>query len=241
LVKEIVAQWSGHWLAAAKISLVPLPANAELVRQKALHHCWLHAGEFSALGWSDEQMHILSGQMIGGMRGNAPVRVADRQILDRLGNRALEDLLERLLSAVGEDNKAMRSMEKSIAANESEWRWWRLGINRQTPCLMLGLSQSLMRKLARAALPPVSQPELAPVKVGLAKQQVAVGSHIGHCVLNLDEISNLAIGDLLILDQRADQLFDLTVAGLSAKQKCSLEQDDAGTVLIIGGNTIKGE
>lgn len=107
---------------------------------------------------------------------------------------------------------------------------------------MLGLSESLCTKIARESLPEISQPILEEVTVGLARQPIPIASRIGCSALKLDEVAELAVGDVVLLDRPIADLFDLVVAGKETPHKCSLNQRDDRTILCVAASKpIEGE
>lgn len=198
MLAECVRGWSRRWFAAdAPVlqPLVPQPLNR--------------------LAW-----HELDGGIMLGIDSTALAETGARMLDISATDRSPDDIA--LLEAVAEP--CLTDLRAALAAliqapRNAEWRpagvgpQWSATIGSGPASLALGLSQARFAALVRRSLPPCAPRPLGSAAAALASTPITVGAAVGRVSIRVADLSALAIGDIVVLDQRAADPVPIAVDG----------------------------
>jgi flagellar motor switch/type III secretory pathway protein FliN len=221
---EVARHWSAKWLA--RKSVRPLGALAAVPTLPGGGLRWLALDNDVAIALSNGASDRLAMLMLG---ENAPLKIsdADRRVLDSLVEGALRELCRRIAEALGLPPETRWREPDADAPPIDRPQTCQFGVDTATPLLHLGLATDVLIALARAraARSPI-RARVKPIAAGLATQQVEVSAALGRCSLTLADLAGLGVGDVLLLDRKANAPLALSVDGVPTRRgTCSVQHD----------------
>lgn len=223
---EVARQWSTKWFARKSARLLSGLGEAKDPSADAGFSWRMLEGDV-AIGVSALATGRLAALMLDEAVPEAP-GIGDQRVIDQLTDTALQDLGRRLAETLGLSPTA-RWREAGDADRPvfARARRCQLGVDIATPLLQIIVSGDALvaRAKSRASRGPAPA-RLARIAEGLAQQRTEVAARLGRCSLTLADLAGLAIGDVLVLDGRADHPVPLAVNGkTAARGSCHVQRD----------------
>ena len=224
---SVVKHWSEKWFALGAVfeigslqRLVQEDANADSC-------CFikLESGVAAAISLHDRTR--LASRMLR-LEGLKPKK-ADEQLLNRLANRALEDLLSMLdETADGRSNSVMRTTQTQSILDQLEEFDFQLPIS--SDFLGNGGVDICFKRVfavkARKSLLVTHRKAISLTSAEAAAETVELelSARLGQGGVSIRELEQLASGDVLVLDASTEGIVHLTVAGTQLRtHQCRLE------------------
>jgi hypothetical protein len=231
-IGEAVLRWSEKWFARQLVGGLQPPervepaAGAGAGESPTVHvhpdGLWVSVGSKARLA--------IAGMMLDAVVEPSALTAADRRLLETLADGCAEDLGREIgrqcrLSAEG-------SWRRSAGTAPFDAETFAVGALDGKPLLHVALDYALAVELIKSRSPvaPAAVP-LRPIAEGVARQAVAVSALLGRCQLSLGDFSELAPGDVLVLDRDVEGELDLALGGHVTGARCSVEQDSDGLSL----------
>jgi len=221
---DAARQWSTKWLARKSVRPLGTLAAARMPPGEGAR--WLVLDDDVAIAISDAAADRLAMLMLGESMPPATVADADRGVLGRLIDAALQDLCRHIAEALGFSPET-RWRELGAGEVSSIDRMCQLGVDTATPLLHFAVATDVLiaRAKARAGRSPMRE-RVRPVAAGLAAQQVDISASLGRCALTLADLAGLGVGDVLVLDRTAEAPLALSVNGAPVRRgTCSVQRD----------------
>lgn len=159
-----------------------------------------------------------------GQKSRQSLTETDLRLLRRLAGRAIDDLSQRLEAVFpGGSGRIGTSARKR----------WQLDIGPAAdPILAIMLDESLLATVARTAFSPCRAPTpLFAASTAVEDIIVPMSGRIGAARLAIEQIDAIEVGDLLVLDETADALVRLNIAGRASDLRFSIGETDGRLTL----------
>lgn len=222
-LRPCVREWSAAWFAARSVDLAGDPvvgANPAAARGT----CWQLA-DGVVLSLAEDADARIAAMMYGGPDDGASPTPADRAALDAAAAACVADFRSRLAATLGLGGAAWRL--GTVESGRGPWWTWRVADGGRADLLQIALSEELIVRRARAALPPfVTGKTVAPLAIALAGQQVTVSALVGRSRLTTTELAGLAVGDVLVLDRDLTAAVDVAIGHRPKPLRCTVDRQD---------------
>jgi flagellar motor switch/type III secretory pathway protein FliN len=228
-LESIAAAWSETWLARELIQLLPAslrqtPAEADGMVP------WKDHSDGLSLSLAQNGRNSLAVLMLGLHSNDLPSQV-DRLVMDRLADRALDDLGIRLAAAFGFGAEWAGSI--ATGPRDLQPIHYRFGTTAGAPLITLAIEAPAAVSLIKARMPSPRDTTLGSLSAGLEQQEVSISGRLGGCTISLAELSALVSGDVIVLDRATSDPIELAVAGKAGEGRCTIEQSETGLQLKI--------
>jgi len=220
--------WRAHWLATAEVSIAPIyQDNCPLLPSSMK---WRSTPDVS-LAWREGAQWTLAGAMLGQALAPASLLPTDRQLLGAIAENAIDDLVRRFGALAGEDTDVETRGSAPVDLNACSW--WEISLGAGKPIFKLALAPERLVQLMKQDLGASERPVLGSIRRGLGGQTVSLAAELGRCRLSLADLRELGVGDVLVLETKADQPVQLAVDGRSTPFRANLEAGDDGAAKLI--------
>ena len=222
-LRSCVREWGAAWFAARSVDLAGDPAAGP---QPGTTHgtCW-HLADGVVLSLAEDAETRIAAMMFGAPDEGASLTPADRTALDAAAAACVADLRGRLVASLRLGGAAWR--RGTVEPGMGPWWTWRVTDGGRTDLLQIALSEDLIVRRARAALPPVvTGKTVAPLAIALAGQPVAVSALVGRSRLTTTELAGLAAGDVLVLDRDLTAAVDVAIGYQAKPLRCTVDRQD---------------
>lgn len=212
-IERALADWSDTWLAQSLLEA----SGSWRQRVGPLPEWSVELAPGLALCCSPEDHVSLASALFGRELSEKNLRTdQDKALIASLVDQALGDLGKALLALCpgkpdGEDALADYALD--------------LGLADQPACITLAATREWLVSLAQAQAAPARRRAALDDQDGLFDQQdVTVGAILGHSRLTLAEVQDLAVGDVIVLDEAMSRPLDITLNGAPvASEAASVE------------------
>ena len=223
-LRTCVREWGAAWFAARPADLAGDPATG-LQPGQARGACWQLA-DGVVLSLAEDAEARIAAMMFGAPDDAASLTSADRDALDAAGAACVADLRNRLVASLRlGGGAAWRS--GTVEQGMGSWWTWRVADGGREDLLQIALSEDLIVRRARGALPPIpAGKSLAPLAVALADQPVTVSALVGRSRLTTTELAGLAVGDVLLLDRDLTAAVDIAIGHRPKPLRCTVDRQD---------------
>lgn len=225
-LRSVAGAWSEAWFARQLVGLLDPPIHAYGRPPEADEdmNCRVHPDGL-AIAMPATAGREFAGLMLDFNVESGPLRPADRLLLDRLGERCIADLCDRLGSAFGFVDSDWR--EADAVPAQSNASFYRLGLTAGVTLLHIAVETPAAVALIKSRTHVTPKPApLQPIQAALKQQQVALSGRLGGCAISLADLAALAPGDVVVLDREVDQPLELAVEGRASPGRCTAEQAD---------------
>jgi hypothetical protein len=223
-LRTCVREWAAAWFAARPADLAGDPATGPQPGQSR-GACWQLA-DGVILSLAEDAEARIAAMMFGAPDDAASLTSADRDALDAGGAACIADLRNRLVASLRLDGGgSWRS--GTVEPGIGSWWTWRVADGGREGLLQIALSEDLIVRRARAALPPIpAGKSLAPLAAALADQPVTVSALVGRSRLTTTELAGLAVGDVLLLDRDLTAAVDIAIGHRPKPLRCTIDRQD---------------
>lgn len=213
MLDRVVTAWGEKWLPDGGASLGQAALQGDLAPARPLPTGMkidASRAERQSLGCS-----------VLGENGEPSIKPTDRAVLDQLADAALQDLDTELRKELGAgDGDDTLCLSFTIEAQ-----------GRLLATIGVGRNQAIALRRKAAPTRRVGGKIESPI-VALQKEKLKLKAFLGTGTIELAEVDSLAVGDVLVLDQRIDDLVPM----LSGQQKlpglaCAIEEENGQIVL----------
>ena len=226
---SVVKHWSEKWFALDAVFEIGPLQRLEQEDANADSCCFikLESGVAAAISLHDRTR--LASRMLGIEGKGLKPKKADEQLLNRLANRALEDLLSMLdETADGRSNSVMRTTQTQSILDQLEEFDFQLPIS--SDFLGSGGVDICFKRVfavkARKSLLVTHRKAISLTSAEAAAETVELelSARLGQGGVSIRELEQLASGDVLVLDASTEGIVHLTVAGTQLRtHQCRLE------------------
>jgi flagellar motor switch/type III secretory pathway protein FliN len=224
-LRTCVREWAAAWFTSRQVDLAGDPVSAQLSGRTRGTSWQLADGV--AVSLAEDADTRIAAQMFGTPEDPGSLTVADRAALDAAAEACITDLRTRLVSSlrlVGGGAWRARTAEPDTGMS---WWTWRVTDGRGDALLEIALSEDLIVKRERAALPPVPVgSRLSLLAVALSDQPVTVSALVGRSRLTTTELAGLTPGDVLVLDRDVGAEVDIAVEHRPKSLRCTVDRQD---------------
>lgn len=223
-LRNCVREWAAAWFAAGQADLTGDPTIAQLPGR--IRGASWQLADGVAVSLAEDADTRIAALMFGTPDEAASLTAVDQAALDAAAEACVADLRARLVSTLrlGAGGWRAGTVEPVTAMS---WWTWRVADGRGDALLEVALSEDLIVKRVRAALPPVpAGSRLAPLADALCDQPVTVSALIGRSRLTTTELAGLAPGDVLVLDRDLDAAVDIAVEHRPKSLRCTVDRQD---------------
>ncbi|WP_161956840.1 FliM/FliN family flagellar motor C-terminal domain-containing protein [Sphingosinithalassobacter portus] len=162
-----------------------------------------------------------------------PFNDADRLLLEKIGCDALADLYARLGSRFGVAKPTNWVEASPGEAARAKMHSFEICDDTRQLNLVFHLSPGLFASFVRSTLPVPQHAPLGSGSAALADVRVAIGASLGSCRISAAELSDLATGDVLRLDQPLSVPLELLVSDRTGAGTCAVIEAPGGLALQI--------
>jgi len=223
-LRPCVRDWGAAWFAARSADVAGDPA-AGPPPLATRGTCWQLA-DGVVLSLADDAEARIAAMMFGAPDDVASLTSADRAALDIAAGACAADLRSRLVASLRLGGAAAWR-PGTVEPGTGSWWTWRVADGGRTDLLQIALSEELIVKRARAALPPVAGGKtVAPLAIALADQPVTVSALVGRSRLTTTELAGLAAGDVLVLDRDLTAAVDVAIGHRPKPLRCTVDRHD---------------
>lgn len=219
-VRRVIGEWAAAWFVGAPPTVRPASGPVETLPSGAL---WVSEGVALVVGAEAEA--VLGELIFGAVPADATA--GDRTTIASVVAACLADLRARLAKVVGA--AAWRTGEVAPAR-----RWqWRVDAARAA-VLHVAVEEAAIVRRVRAALPAVDDVPLVTLAQAMASQRVDVAALAGRSRVTTVELTQLAGGDVVVLDRALDAPAPLAIDGVAGPLRCAIiEHDDHLTLTLV--------
>ncbi len=237
-VGGVVEAWRRRWLAAPEKSSLRFQAGGTL---SASQTGWRSScGRLLVL--CDRQAELRLAAAMLGMRPRANRASADLALLNRLAEEAIAGLFTMLADVLRSGATAER-MTKEIKDGARDISV-ALQFNVSGPGGRLFdvhvTPEAAVAGRKAAIVSGRSAPQLGRRQDAIARQDVRVGAIAGSGQIELSELRSLAVGDVLVLDRKVGDRFDLTMNGRRIASGDLRLRHDGKHLLLQSANSERG-
>jgi len=225
---ESVEAWLTHWFMPGTLNVRAM--SGEYAGVPGDRHWAMAEGMTVAHA---EGIETLIGAAALRMPRFQPGQPADSALLERLGDECLQDLRARLARQWGFDGSNWRLHATAMPPGQSGAATITVGAAGQPATFTVRVTEALrIARRKRSLAPWFGQVAPSPRDAALVRQHVAIGARIGLAALTLEELSELVIGDVIVLDTSIDAPLPLTIEGhAAAGARVQIGHDAAGMTL----------
>jgi len=228
-LREIARRWSERWFARQLVGLCEhshrfgdRQPSAESEAAALVHDDGMIV-TISAAGRS-----TLAGLILDIATGEMKLNPADRFVLDGLADDCIRNLCSDMALAFGLKAETGWRQLDTAQMPDREDQIYHLGTGAPESLIEVRIAPSVAVALIKASGPPAPNPsELLDLGLALARQQVRVSAYLGRCRLTLGELSELAPGDVVVLDRDLGQPLPLAVEGKVTSSACTAERENS--------------
>ena len=224
-LRRVIADWSATWFAHGGVAVAGDVAPAATIDIRG-GRVWESPGGLALIlaPASDDKLVSL---MFGASPDHAELTSGDRDALDACVGACLADLRTQLDRVFRLDGKSPWRSASSPALDVPRWWIWRIEDNRGVPVARIAVEEALVAQWVRNALPtPPAQAGLASIAHALADQQIGVSAAVGRCRISTSDLADLALGDVLVLDQSLDKSVSIAVNRQPKTMRCVVHRAD---------------
>ncbi|WP_028967838.1 FliM/FliN family flagellar motor C-terminal domain-containing protein [Sphingomonas phyllosphaerae] len=223
-VRRVVGDWAAAWFVGVAPTVRPASGPVETL---ASGTPWVSEGVALVVGADAEA--VLAELIFGAVPADATA--GDRTTIASVVAACLADLRARLAKVVGA--AAWRTGEVAPAR-----RWqWRVDAARAA-VLHVAVEEAAIVRRVRAALPEVDGVPLVALADAMASQRVDVAALVGRSRVTTVELTQLAGGDVVVLDRALDAPAPLAIDGVAGPLRCAIvEHDDHLTLTLVDRET----
>ncbi|HEX8232307.1 MAG TPA: FliM/FliN family flagellar motor C-terminal domain-containing protein [Caulobacteraceae bacterium] len=226
--EEAVGLWNGRWFVRPTVRVGRLSVLNEWADQTS-ERGWGPLGRSLAFNCSDAGRRRLSHLALAAPAAASPLNEEDERLFGHLVERMLADLGESLETALGASPTPAATGIGRRGGLQLD-----LGEDGAPRLAAIAIPRRIAASYYRAVKPPASRPSkpLAKRSAALADTRVPLEVQLGQAELALNELGTLAVGDVLVLDRRIDQVLEVTPVGSPQPAgRARLVKSDTGMAL----------
>lgn len=234
LVDQMLRAWSAKWLARSDLRRIGPITRVESSALDGEGWTWFAIDDALALRIGATTSSSLVRSMLDVSDVDSPTTDADRRIVETLARKALDDLMRSLLEfhpGGGTRWTEMPAGERPPASHQ-----WECRISLGTHAtLLFAMSDDAVIAAIKGSLPRPKQRPLHSLGTALGAQTIGLSARLGCTRISLNDLANLAVGDVLILDSALADASTVTIDGRPREGLgCSVErQTDAFTLTML--------
>lgn len=227
-LREIASLWSEKWFARQTLGLIDPPTAPQVRYHTDLDGlAWRSHDEGLVVGMSEAAKTAIGRLMLDAAPRASELTAADHWLFDGLAKCCLEDLCLQLSEAFYFESTNSWLALDGAPTTGSEASIYRIGTLGGAPLVHLIVERTAAVALIRSQAGLRNREPLPPLAAALSRQHVAVSARLGSCSISLSELTELAAGDVIVLDRPLGQLLELAVDGQSTSGRCSAEAGGA--------------
>ncbi len=198
----LFADWAEAWFGFPLVAEGGLRTNAQDMRG-----VFRVSGDDVAIGRTGAGL----GELALGLR-SADRTVADRALIDRVGDAARDDLQRRVQSVFAGVRPDWAGSADRLAWRPARWQRFEDDRGRLSLTIHVGERCFVASCLARLPSLPPSAP-LTPLSQAVAGRPIALSARLGRCTLQLAEMRDMVVGNVLLFDTAVDAALPVVIDG----------------------------
>ena len=235
-LEETVSKWAQTWFPRGQSELITAYiGKSEEMTQHGLGMGWRSGVSHELfLTMSNSGRRQIAGKLLDTDVSKHRLTLPDIEVIGKLTSPVINDLITRLGSYL--DFPANPQIISAVAfANEvaGGFEQFTITLNRSMSVVTFYVRRDVaFAARRRLALPLRAPPPLSPKLAAIERVDVAIGARIGIAELNYADLSNLGIGDILVLDRGVEEDLEITInQEICWNTKCEIREDNGTTNL----------
>lgn len=226
-IDSAISRWSSRWFVGSYARISERAHLPSLPHERGVDEGWRVFRSAIAVRAIPASLSRLMRQALGIGAEVPDLTPSDRLLLDALSQKILENLVEELTQALLPTARSIFASEGGLSLSLTDPQGHDL--------LTVFLPADLLLSWLKSQLqPPVRGGTLVPLRSSLTDVSVRLKALVGRMELSLSELSELAVGDVLVLDTALDQPLEIVSASTSqAMAKGHLSQTGDGLEIVI--------